>query len=422
MSPKPPKSHGLVDPGQVQNLADLHAAIAASPEVALAVEVDHRHGYKPRLSLVSLSAAAPGDTSSSPTLAALDFLAVTSPSGRQPFDAVLRAAAQRRVLVHGGEHTFAILRRQASLRVPQPIDTQEAALLLGLPRTGLKALLAERCGITLRPVRAGDWTRRPLPDDDLEAALDDVRHLPTLWRALEPEILAKDLMDELEVASRLVEDPHLPPLVRIENTPDPKRFRQIAGARNLTPDGLRVLEALVLWRDQKARELDLPPLTLLSNAQLVELASSPEQALVRIAQMRFHSQLVHTDRQSLRLAVVSAMHEPAGPGPGPHPSPSIASAHPPPLQPPLHNDARPAHRPWPRKGPPDAATRGRLARLKAFRQLESERRGVGLQAVLPALSLEHLAFFPETPLAEVPGLGRRRIERYATELSRLLSP
>jgi ribonuclease D len=344
-------------------------------------------------------------------LATLDLLA-ERPAMDAVF-AVLRALALGRVLVHGGEHTFAILRRQLGLRFPRVIDTQQAATLIDLPRTGLRALALDLLGVVLPPVRSADWTRRPLTDDDVESATADARYLHDLWRRLEPRIAELDLDDELALASRLVEDPYLPPLVRTDNTPDPKRFRQIDGANRLPPEGLSVLAALVQWRDQKARELDLPAISLLSNAQLVDLASAPDKAIVRIDQMRFHSRLVHADRQSLRMAVVAAMSVPEEQAAAPQTTTPIPTPFTPPSL-----ESRP---PWVKKGPPDKATRARMVRLKTFRQAEATRRKVGLQAVLPAIALEHLAFFPDTPLTDVPGLGRRRIERYAAILAEILA-
>lgn len=443
MSPHEPRDLGLLEAQQTQALADLHTLVAASELVAISVEADTRHGYKPSLALVSLAVLYDGEV----TLATLDPLGPRLParpelgnsqrpgpptegpfgSERGPLSAIFRALAHARLLVHGGEHPLALLRRQLGLRFPRLVDTQQAAVLLGLPRTGLRALVAERVHAELPPARSVDWTRRPLAPDDLVAAQAGVRYLPALWRELGPEIARHELTDELEVASRLVEDPPLPPLGRIDNLPDPRRFRHIAGAERLSPEGLAVLAALSRWRDQKAKELDLPPLAIFSNAQLVDLATSPEHAQARLSQVRFHSRLVHADQQSLRLAILTAMSEAAdaelsaaSPSP-PNTPPTTATVS---ATSPNGCASRPPRDGSPtlqlKKGRPSPATRARLGRLKEFRRIEAERRGVGLMAVLPAVALEHLAFFPQTPLTAVPGLGASRIARYGATLTALL--
>ena len=445
VSPQRPRDLGLLEPNRTQTLADLHTLVAASELVAVSVETDARHGYKPTLALVSLAVVMADEV----TLATLDTVtprglarpepgasarpAMTNDgpfgSERGPLDAIFRALANARLLVHGGEHPLALMRRQLGLRFFRLIDTQQAAVLLGLPRTGLRALVAERLGAELPPARSVDWTRRPLDVEDLLAAQAGVRHLPALWRTLLPEIERHELTDELEVASRLVEDPPVPPLGRIDNLPDPRRFRHIPGAARLSPEGLAVLAALSRWRDQKAKELDLPPLAIFSNAQLVDLATSPEHAQARLSQVRFHSRLVHADQQSLRLAILTAMSEAAEAAsaasapdhPGPHIGPmtgmGAGSASP---NGPAGTRPRRDGASRPKKGQPSAATRARLSRLKEFRRVEAERRGVGLLAVLPAVALEHLAFFPDTPLDAVPGLGSSRIARYGAALAALL--
>lgn len=403
-----PRELGLIDSRSPQALADLHSLVAAATRVSLSVESDTRHAYTPTMALVSLAIERHDEL----TLVSFDPSEDGTPGRRPgdrpergPLEALFRALSHAPLLVHGGEHTLALMRRQLGLRFPHLIDTQQAAVLLGLARTGLRALAAELLHAELPPVRSVDWSVRPLDPADLAAAQAGAAHLPGIWRILRERIAANDLEDELNVASKLVEDPPLPPLKRIDNLPDPKRFRQIAGASHLSPEGLAVLSSLSRWRDQKARELDLPPLAIFSNAQLIELATSPEHALQRFAQVRFHSRLVHSDQQSLRLAILTAISSAAPENTTP------GSATP---------SARPPASPRTTKGRPDKSTRERLGRLKNFRRDEAARRNIGLMAVLPGVALEHLAFFPETPLTEVPGLGTRRIERYGSTLTGIL--
>lgn len=419
----PPLPRVIAEPRALAALGD---ALATASLVPLAVETNALGAYRPRLCLVQLEVGA----AAAPTPVAIDALAFEArPS---PLAAALaRLPEGAALLVHGGEHAIAALRRELSLRPRRVIDTQEAAVLLGLPRTGLKALLDERLGVTLPAPRSVDWRVRPLDADAVSHALADVAYLRALYAVLHQEIVAADLEDELAVASALVGAARV-----TANIPDPKRFRTIEGASTLEPEGLHLLQALVTWRDQKARELDLPPGKLLPNALLIQLAQAPELAAERLnpnapgLRARFHSRLVHADIEQLRRVVRVALATFGELEPTPTPEPRIptlaapgpatasdrgligaATATQGPRLPPLPK----------KKGPPDPATRARLAALKAWRRDEAERRGVGLAGVLPLVALEHLAFFPGSALAEVPGFGRRRAERYGAELTRLLS-
>lgn len=370
-----------------ESLARARERFATTPWLGVSVELNATRSYRRRICLLQLNIG--GES------------CVVDPfpfEGKRPdpIAELLGALPEGApMIVHGGEYALAALERELKVSPPASlVDLQQAAVLLGLPATGLRSLCAALLDVELPPPRSLDWAQRPLALEAVEHALVDVVHLGALYDALIGRIRAADLEDELAIASRPPPARALPP-----DTPNPRRFRRIAGASMLPPDGLELLGALVQWRDLKAKELDVPPGSLLTNAQLVELAHAPERAHERLASMRFHSRLVHADLEALRRVV--ALAKPSGPEPRP----------PPPSQPPRKL----------RKGPPSPAVRARISRLKNWRREEAEARGVGLQAILPAAALEHLAYFPETPLAEVPALGRRRSERYAEILGTLIS-
>lgn len=385
MSDVPPQAALIDDEAPLHELA---TALAAAPWLGLAAELNAARAYRPRVCLVQLNVAG--------RLHAVDPLAF---EGRRPnpvHAALTRLPAGVPVIVHGGEYALAALARDLQVTFPTSVDTQQAAVLLGLPATGLRALCAELLGVKLSPPLSVDWLQRPLASAHIARALEDVAHLGALYTRFMERIQAHDLEDELAIASRPAPArPFVTP-----DTPDPRRYRRMPGAAALPPEGLHLLGALVRFRDMKARELDVPPGRLLPNAQLVDLAHAPERALTRLSGMRFHSRLVHADLEALRRVVAVALAS--------DPSPE-----------PIRPEPLPLPHP-PKKGVPTPAIKARLARLKAWRRNEAAARGVGLMAILPLSALEHLAFFPKTPLAEVPDLGRRRIERYATAIAGLL--
>lgn len=379
-------THGPTLVDDDAGLAALSDKLARAPWVAIAAELNATRSYRPRICLIQMDVAG--------EVLALDPLAFV---GRRP-DPVAAALARitGRVIVHGGEYLVAAFTRELHLSLARVADTQQAAVLLGLPATGLRSLCAQ-LGLEVPGPQSVDWSLRPLPRDLVQHALADVRHLHALYTSLMARIVAADLEDELALAST---PPPMPSFV-LPDTPDPRRYRQIEGAAGLPPEALQLLGALVRWRDLKAKELDVPPGRLLPNAQLVDLAHAPERALQRLAGMRFHSRLVHADLEALRRVVALALaSEPETPDPKP---PRTSP-------------------PTPKKGPPTPAIKARLARLKTWRRGEAEARGVGLQAVMPLIALEHLAYFPTTPLGQVPSFGTRRTERYATTIAELLKP
>jgi hypothetical protein len=130
----------------------------------------------------------------------------------------------------------------------------------------------------------------------------------------------------------------------------------------------------------------------------VQLArASGEAAALRLAepsaQGGFHSRLMWADREALRLILLTGETD-AGHGPAPR---------------------------TPGDGRPTPVMQARVKRLKAWRAEEATRRGVGLQAVLPAAVMAHLARHGAEALPDTPGFGAARLRRYGDVLRTVLS-
>ena len=155
-------------------------------------------------------------------------------------------------------------------RWPAPLfDTQVAAALLGLPlQLRYEHLVKAALGVELAGGKArNDWCRRPLPAELLHYAAEDVIWLPRLKQRLE-ELLdrAGRLEWHREDCARIVEN------ARSGATMAP--LGRVKGAGRLdTPDVAR-LDALAGWREQVAREKDLPRRFVMADDSLVELAEA----------------------------------------------------------------------------------------------------------------------------------------------------
>lgn len=160
-------------------------------------------------------------------------------------------------------------------RWPGPLfDTQVAAAMLGLPlqlkyEHLVKATLgAEPGGGKAR----NDWCRRPLADELLHYAAEDVIWLTRLKDRLE-ELLdqAGRLEWHREDCARLVERARAgdstPPLSRVK------------GAGRLQTPAIARLDALARWRDESARQSDLPRRFVMTDDKLIELAQAQGRQL-----------------------------------------------------------------------------------------------------------------------------------------------
>ncbi|MCB9733579.1 MAG: HRDC domain-containing protein [Deltaproteobacteria bacterium] len=345
--------------------------------IGLSAEMNAMHAYNVRVCLIALSI--------DDRLALLDVSALRlRPMALRPLEALIEGGTGPRLIVHGGEQLVAAFKRDLRFAPNRLFDIQQAASLIGWPRTGLRALIERVTGQVVAPRVAVDWGTRPLPPGAAEAALEHVRWLPRLAAALEAAVTAADLEEEVEIASAEVAWTPAG-----HGRPESDGFMELPGARRLPEPAMRVLRAAFLWRDAKARELDVPPDRLIKNAVLVELAVRPPGRGDDIARTPFHSRLLYGDRQELEEVIERA---------------SVGGSPVPPKR---------------ERPPPSPARRERTRRLKAWREEEARARDVGLQAILPKKSLDYLAIHGGDDLAAVPMLGTRRATRYAEVLRAL---
>ena len=91
-------------------------------------------------------------------------------------------AGQRiKKIFHGADYDVRSLFRDFKIKINNLFDTQLAAMFLGLKETGLEAVLKERFQVALeKKYQRKDWSRRPLPQEMMAYAANDVRYLVPL--------------------------------------------------------------------------------------------------------------------------------------------------------------------------------------------------------------------------------------------------
>lgn len=139
--------------------------------------------------------------------------------------------------------------------VPGPIfDTQIAAALLGSPaQVGYATLIAERLGHSLPKAHTrADWSRRPLPAEQLEYAADDVRYLVPLYLDLQTALSERGRMEWQNDEAREMEDPTL---YRVEPA---DAWRRLKGLERLRPDQRATIKLIAQWREARAMRKDKP--------------------------------------------------------------------------------------------------------------------------------------------------------------------
>jgi len=180
--------------------------------------------------------------------------------------AVLADPAIEKV-VHAGRQDVAILRRTWHTEVRNLFDTQVAAGFAGHgAQTGYGALLADVLGRRLaKSASFTRWDRRPLSDEQLSYAREDVADLLALASALQEELRASGRLEWAREECRALEDS------TDERDPD-EAWRRLPRVTRLRPRERAVARELAAWRERTAAAEDRPVGSVLSDAALVELA------------------------------------------------------------------------------------------------------------------------------------------------------
>ena len=163
-----------------------------------------------------------------------------------------------------------LLAKAHGVAVNAILDLKPAVEILGFERQDLRSVLAETLGVneagSKKRFQRYNWTRRPLDPDAVRYAVRDVRYLFALKDVLFGMLSRDDLMDRYLTENRR----------RQERLPDVNRkpglFRSSRYQR-LNPGQRQELKRIYDIRERYARELDLPPNTVLANTDLFALVS-----------------------------------------------------------------------------------------------------------------------------------------------------
>ena len=154
---------------------------------------------------------------------------------------------------------------------PAPVfDTQIAAALLGHEdQIGYAALVEQLVGVKLDKLHTRtDWSIRPLNQEQLDYAVDDVRHLVTIYHQLTQRLHKLGRDDWVsEECTRLTES-------RLYSNDPDYAHERIKKGHALPPVSQQVLRALARWREHTAQTRNLPRSWVLRDATLWELAAT----------------------------------------------------------------------------------------------------------------------------------------------------
>jgi ribonuclease D len=233
-------------------VSELHGVEA----YALDTEFHRERTYLPVLALVQI--ATPDG------IALVDPLAVDI----RPLRSLLESDAV--CVMHAASQDLEILELECGVAPRNMFDTQIAALFCGYRISSLGKLLEGFLGLQLdKSSQLTDWTRRPLPRDDLRYAASDVAHLLPL---------RDELVDALDERGRLgwAEEEIERLRAKDRSAADPATlWWKLRGKSKLNGKARGVAQELARWRDEEARRSNRPARSVLSDMALLALAQRP---------------------------------------------------------------------------------------------------------------------------------------------------
>lgn len=254
----------------LEGLTLLAAELEGADVLALDTEFIRERSYAPRLELVQVA-------SRTGVIAAIDY-GMLGRMEHDPFVEILRDPTILKVF-HAAEQDLEILQMLTGSPITPMFDTQLAAGLVGFSaKPGYGALVEGVLKIRLpKGESMTDWSIRPLTQAQLDYALDDVRHLLPVFDRLRAMLHENGRMawadqecDRLQASV----------LAQFAARANPETlYMRVRGRGGLDAQGLHVLRALAMWREEEARRRDRPRGSILKDEMLVELARrAPKKA------------------------------------------------------------------------------------------------------------------------------------------------
>lgn len=275
-------------------LVELCQHLATQPAIALDTEFVRTRTYYPHIGLLQIA--------DQHGVYLIDPLAV---SNTQVIADILKNPNIVKV-VHACSEDLEVFQHAFGVLPESLFDTQIAAGFAGFGSSiGYANLLREVKQIDIpKQETRSDWLQRPLSDAQLRYAALDVEYLLEIYHGLTDQLrelgrLSWAEADCLAIVNKLRNTHH-------ENT----YYKRIKSAWKLDPEQLTVLAAVCRWREERAKQKDLPRGRILKDPTLFDIASKlpmDRSQLLRIQDMP--SRFVETSGNELLTVIIDTLND-----------------------------------------------------------------------------------------------------------------
>lgn len=248
-------------------LANLIDHLASSEILYLDTEFVRERTLFPHFGLLQLS--------DGEQLWLIDPIAVTDLSTIWP----ILQDPNRLIVLHAFSEDLELLWSQGQVELTNVLDTQVAASMLGWGTgLGFAALVEMETGVELDKSHSRtNWLQRPLTEQQLRYAADDVLYLAPVAKKLIQELKQNQLwficMDECKRLAKRTQKPLN------------QRYLDVKNAWQLNPQQLAVLRELAAWRYQRAQTKDMALNFVIKELALIDVAKRQPDSLAQLKQL-----------------------------------------------------------------------------------------------------------------------------------------
>ncbi len=170
-------------------------------------------------------------------------------------------------VLHSARQDIEVVYQTAGAMPASIFDTQVAAGLLGFPaQVGYAGLVKELFDVEIHKMHTrADWSRRPLREEYLAYAAEDVEYLLPAGELLAERLEAKGRLEWALEDSRWLLDPAL------YDVSDVQAIERLKGARNLRGRKRAAAVRLAAWRETEAIKRDRPRQWIMRDNVLLDI-------------------------------------------------------------------------------------------------------------------------------------------------------
>lgn len=177
-------------------------------------------------------------------------------------------------ILHAADNDIRLLKRDYKFNFRNIFDTHRAALLLGFKELSLEKMIKEFAGVELkksRKIQRSPWDNRPLTEEQLQYAVQDVIYLPVLYEKQYLELKRRDLNDSAAEAFARIAETNWK-----EKRIDRQGHTKITGYNSLNQKQKDLLKKLYVWRFHRAKDENRAVFMFLPDSNLLGLAQDTE--------------------------------------------------------------------------------------------------------------------------------------------------